>query len=100
MRILFVLVTFLISHLAQAGSVASGIKDLDEGTRASVVKEMSKMRLYEDDKQKKQGQRRGGSQTSTDCGDMNVGNAESRRGPAPRRVTTVVTGNIVQLCNK
>ncbi|UXI68501.1 hypothetical protein [Tahibacter amnicola] len=99
MRSIFILIAFIVPHLAHAGSVASGIKDLDEGTRASVVKEMSKMRLYEDDKLKKQGQRRSNSQ-SGECGDMNVGNTETRRGPTPRKVTTVVTGNIVQLCNK
>jgi len=87
---------------AGGGSIGSSIRDLDEGTRASVVKELSKIHRYEDGKNGRQSAIRSPGQTSESC-EMNVASPQSNsptRTPTPRRAVTVVTGNIVQLCNR
>lgn len=101
MRIVAALLLLAFSASSSAGSTGLGIKDLDDEIRASVVKEMSKMKRYDDS-----GKRRrpgvGEREDEKDGCNMNVGSASSpnRTGPAPRRVVTVVTGSVVQLCNR
>lgn len=100
MKVCVLGVMLLASSAAQASSVGASIKDLDDGTRASVVKEMSKLHRYEDDKAGKNGSSRSANQSNS-C-DMNVASpaAPTVGMPTPRKAITVVTGNIVQICNK
>lgn len=89
------------STCAHAGSIGASIKDLDDGTRASVVKELSKIHRYQDDKNGSGASSVKPGQTSESC-DMNVASqsASPTRAPTPRKAITVVTGNIVQICNR
>ncbi len=100
-----------------ASSMAQGTKDLDDEIRATIIKEMSKMKRYEaasgggnDGDDGKQGGVFRGNQiqrgNSREGCNMEVGSASSaddsavrRRGPTPRRVVTVVNGSIIQQCN-
>ncbi|MBX3689285.1 hypothetical protein [Dokdonella sp.] len=93
--------TLLACASAHAGSIGAAIKDLDDGTRASVVKELSKMHRYQDDKDGKNPAGTRG-QSSDSC-DMNVNSSNNDARPGmrtPRKPITVVTGNIVQICNR
>ncbi len=103
---IFPLTLFLFaSSAATAGSIASSIKDLDDGTRASVVKELSKIHRYEDRNATRTNSPRQHGQSSDSC-DMNVASPSNSptalptHMPTPRRAVTVVTGNIVQICNR
>jgi hypothetical protein len=92
----------LASTSAHAGgSIGASIRDLDEGTRASVVKELSKIHRYEDGRKGHDNSPRQSGQTSDSC-DMNVASTTSTPShmPTPRKAITVVTGNIVQICNR
>ncbi|MCW5579110.1 MAG: hypothetical protein KIS89_10735 [Dokdonella sp.] len=102
MRTLTLILLMLASSTVSAGSIATSLKDLDEGTRASVVKELSKIHRYQDNRRdRRHGAAATDGQTGDGC-DMNVASqpTPSRTGATPRRVVTVVTGNIVQLCNR
>ncbi|MCC7256425.1 MAG: hypothetical protein IT467_10915 [Dokdonella sp.] len=83
-----------------AQSIGRSIRDLDEGTRASVVKELSKIHRYQDDKDGKNPARQNG-QSSDSC-EMNVASPTNSTAGVrtPRKPITVVTGNIVQICNR
>ena len=94
--------------IAGGGSVALSTKDLNDDIRASIVKEMSKAKQFKDD-----GSRPGGaSEKSADSEDeggaqhgskknngckMDVGTVD-KPAPGTRRVVTVITGNVVQIC--
>ena len=96
MRIAATLFLCAFSASLYAGSTGLGIKDLNDDIRASVVKEMSKMKRYDDG---------GGNeeQGQNDGCNMDIGSTAGparANGPTPRRVVTVVTGNVVQLCNQ
>lgn len=91
----------LASVSAHAGSIGAAIKDLDDGTRASVVKELSKIHRYQGGKNESGAATVQPGQTSDNC-DMNVASQSTSptRTPTPRKAITVVTGNIVQICNR
>lgn len=97
----------LVAAPCFGSNLAQGTKDLDDEIRATIMKEMAKMKRYESggDASKAGGVFRGnqiGQGDSSEGCNMEVGNASSggeRRGPTPRRVVTVVTGSIIQQCN-
>lgn len=102
------IVTLLMISPCSAGNLAEGTKNLDEETRATIMKEMAKMKRYETggDPAQAGGVFRGNQISrgnSREGCNMEVGNASSgdepSRGPKPRRVVTVVTGSIIQQCN-
>ena len=102
MRILAIALLFTASSAVFAASTGLGIKDLDDEIRASVVKEMSKMKRYDDRSRRGRNDAQSGEDGQNGC-NMNVGSASSQNrptGPTPRRVVTVVTGSVVQLCNQ
>jgi hypothetical protein len=120
---------------------AESTRELDDETRALIIKELAIMKRYGDDgsqgqnAQNSSGQRQSGTgdivqvnerkgprhgrgrrasstgqasedtsaeatsstSQSSDC-TMNVGNSNTDRKSAIRRVTTVVTGNVIQMC--
>jgi hypothetical protein len=119
---------------------AESTRELDDETRALIIKELAIMKRYGDDgsqgqkAQNQSGQRQSssgdivqvnerkgprhgrgrrasstgqssedsaetgsGTSQSSDC-TMNVGNSNTDRKSAIRRVTTVVTGNVIQMC--
>ena len=101
MRIAAALILGAFSATSLAGSTGLGIKDLNDDIRASVVKEMSKMKRYDDGGKRRNGV--GDEATSQNGCNMDIGSTKSptrANGPTPRRVVTVVTGNVVQLCNQ
>ena len=94
--------SLLYSAASLAGSTGLGLKDLDDETRASVIKEMSKMKRYGDGSQHRRNGAQSNGNDQNGC-NMNVGSAQNQgrpTGPTPRRVVTVVTGSVVQLCNQ
>lgn len=102
MRIAAALILCAFSASSLAGSTGLGIKDLNDDIRASVVKEMSKMKRYDDGGKRRNGVGGDDSQQQNGC-NMDIGSTKTpsrANGPTPRRVVTVVTGNVVQLCNQ
>jgi hypothetical protein len=128
---------FLLASAGALATDAENMKDLDDETRATLVKTMAIMKRFDGDATLKQEQRRAngdivqieehegsrhgsngrarsrtgrmndateeveGDETPAGSGkgcEMNVGNAPAEGRGAIRRVTTVVTGNIVQMC--
>jgi hypothetical protein len=102
MRIAALFTLLAFSSASLAGSTGLGMKDLNDDIRASVIKEMSKMKRYDDGgKRRRNGV--GDEETSQNGCNMDIGSTKSptrANGPTPRRVVTVVTGNVVQLCNQ
>ena len=103
MRIAAALIVCVFSASVHAGSTGLGIKDLNDDIRASVVKEMSKMKRYDDGGKRRRNGVGGEEQGPQNGCNMDIGSTQSpsrANGPTPRRVVTVVTGNVVQLCNQ
>jgi hypothetical protein len=104
MRTILAIAILLLTAPCFASSVGHGIKDLDDEIRATIVKELAKMKRYDDGKggggsSIHRGNQIGIGNSREGC-NMDVGsvdNSDSRR-PAPRRVVTVVTGSIIQQC--
>ena len=102
MRIAAALIQCAFAATSLAGSTGLGIKDLNDDIRASVVKEMSKMKRYDDGGRRRNNGAGGEDEQQNGC-NMDIGSTKSptrANGPTPRRVVTVVTGNVVQLCNQ
>lgn len=105
MRIALTLASVLLAAPCFASSVGHGIKDLDDEIRATIVKELAKMKRYDDGSDGGRGGsiHRGnqiGTGNSREGCHMDVGSSDraNSRGPTPRRVVTVVTGSIIQQC--
>ena len=105
-------VALMVPQLTQAAGLAESFKDLNDEVRASIVKELVKSRMFDtQDPNKKSSGKKGDSSTDfdddaggknspNDC-NLEIGNAKAEPGrPAPRRVTVVVTGPIIQMCKK
>jgi hypothetical protein len=106
MRTLIVAFCCTLSISAMAGSTALSTKDLDDEIRASLVKEMSKAKQFKDDGRRPGGtsgkgeddeDERSNRRGSNNGCKVDVGNVE-KPAPGTRRVVTVVTGNVVQVC--
>ncbi len=92
----FIAIALCFSALsAHAGSQALSTSELNDETRASIVKQMTTMKRFGQGKPER---RRGGGEESS-C-EMDVGSTDSRRGGSrsARRNVTVVTGDVVQIC--
>ncbi len=117
--ILFVmLLSFSIAGTALATD-AENTKDLDDEIRATLVKSQAIMKRFDGGKQsqtqytsqsgdqvmlqRRQGPRHGTNgrnpnAQASDC-EMNIDSQEQQQGRRSRRSTTVVTGNVIQMCN-
>jgi hypothetical protein len=115
--VLFVmLLSFSIAGSALATD-AENTKDLDDEIRATLVKSQAIMKRFDGGKQtqyttqsgdqvmmqRRQGPRHGTNgrnpnAQASNC-EMNIDSQEQQQGRQSRRSTTVVTGNVIQMCN-
>jgi hypothetical protein len=107
-----VMLALLCSAHPEATGLAKSLQDMDDESRAAVVRELVKSKSYtygvtpknksnqisEDDNEDEDDA--DGGKNKKGC-HMEVANAKSEPGrPTPRRMVVVVTGPVVQICNK
>lgn len=90
------LVCIASQAIAANTGMALSTKDLNDDIRATIVKEMAIMQQYKDDPNADGDDTANTARRQEGC-KMDVGSVDSPR-PGSRKVTTVVTGSVVQIC--
>lgn len=89
----------LWAGVATAGNALSGA-DMPDELRAILAKEKAKAQVASRTKAEEAGDAAAGGKKSGGC-DVNIGNVSgSKPGAAPRSVTTIVMGPVIQMDNK
>lgn len=99
MRLVTTIALLCIASQASAGNsgMAMSTKDLNDDIRATIAKEMAIIQQFDDKNGNAADDAPSKSRRQNGC-KMDVGSVDSPR-PGTRKVTTVVTGSVVQICN-
>jgi hypothetical protein len=100
MRIIATLIFLALAASAQAASTSDS--DMPDEVRALLMKEKAKgnLRASPADASSERSKKAGGTGGGKSGCNLDIGNVNSGGSAAPRQVTTIVTGPVIQMNNK